>query len=478
MSLLFIIKYTKAYMDDINTYSISSIINDRPSKQWMDSERIRLLMRSASYSEFLSFVAICLVFAILYGQVDLLHLSLWTAVGSALLLVRLRNIKSYHENKTHSREEQIRLYDKQHIGWPLSAVLWGSLGFLFFERVPQENQFLCFLILAGVGFFSVHNLSPHPRAYKHFAIAFIVALLLSVFWIIGTRYEFYITPRHLVYIVMLFLYGYLLLLTGKRLFITHRENLNLHQQNSKLIESLRFETCSLQKEKAIALEAIEVRKRFIASAAHDIRQPVVALGLFANWLKDEPQLIETISPKILESTKAMNNLFESLLEFDRIDSGQIKTEFMAIDIAGMLTEIVNINSLVATKKGVQLSVKSLNEKVFSDRLILKRILGNFIHNAIKCTLPGGRILLAARVLKDSISFEVWDTGVGIAPEHQTKIYAEFYKIVSHTGQEVGFGLGLPIVKRLADLLPGARLEMKSKLGRGSVFKLIMPRTQY
>lgn len=466
-------------MNDKSAYPISNFINDHPSRQWMDSERIRLLMRGASYSEFLTFVAICLIFVILYGQVDLQDLSLWTALAIMLLMVRLRNIKSYHQNKAaHNREEQIKLYDKQHIGWPLSAVLWGSLGFLFFERVPQENQFLCFLILSGVGFFSVHNLSPHPRAYKHFALAFIAVLLLSVFWIIGARYHFYLTPRHLVYIVMLCLYGYLLLLTGNRLFITHRENLNLQQQNLKLIESLRLKTNSLQKEKDIALEAIEARKRFIASAAHDIRQPVVALGLFASWLKDEPGLVKTITPKILDSTVAMNNLFESLLDFDRIDSGQIKTEFISIDIKELLTELLHINAMVADKKNIQLSIKIIDEKIFSDRLILKRILGNFISNAIKCTLSGGRIVLAARIHEQHISFEVWDTGIGIAPEHQTKIYAEFYKIVSPTGQEEGFGLGLPIVKRLADLLPGARLTMKSNLGRGSVFKLILPRTQY
>lgn len=466
-------------MNDAGTYSISHIVNDRPSKQWMDSERIRLVMRGASYSEFLTFIAICLIFTILYGQVDLFYLSLWTTIGFMLLLVRLRNIKSYHQNKTtHNREEQIRLYDKQHIGWPLSAVLWGSLGFLFFERVPLENQFLCLLILSGVGFFSVHNLSPHPRAYQHFALAFIAVLLLSVLWTIGTQYQFYMTPRHLVYIIMLALYGYLLLLTGKRLFITHRENLNLQQQNLKLIESLRLETNSLQKEKDIAIEAIEVRKRFIASAAHDIRQPVVALGLFASWLKDEPELVKTIIPKILDSTVSMNNLFESLLDFDRIDSGQIKTEFVCIDIKELLTELLHINAIVAEKRDIQFSIKSVDERIFSDRLILKRILGNFISNAIKCTLPGGRIFLAARVLNQNISFEVWDTGIGIAPEHQTKIYAEFYKITSPTGQEEGFGLGLPIVKRLADLLPGANLSMKSNVGRGSVFKLSIPRTQY
>jgi signal transduction histidine kinase len=466
-------------MNTVTAYTAPQIVSDRPSKLWLDSESIRLLMMGARYTEFLTFIAISLFFAILYGHVDTLGLGIWALLALVLLLFRLRYIKSYQQNKTKlSREDQVTTYERNHIMWLLSAKVWGGSGFLFFDQAPQTNQFLCVLVLSCVGMFSVHTLSPHARAYRDFALGLSGMLLLSVFWTVGTRYNFHVSPNHLALIAMLMIYGYLLLLTGKRLHLTHCANLHLLQQNMNLIESLRAEKNSLQKEKAIALDAIEVRKRFIASAAHDIRQPVVALGLFASWLKDEPALVETIVPKILDSTNSMNNLFESLLDFDRIDSGQIKTEFLPIDITEVLTELLHVNGVVANKKKVQLSIKSLDEKIFSDRLILKRILGNFIHNAIKCTLPGGRILLAARVSKENISFEVWDTGVGIAPEHQTKIYAEFYKIVSHTGQEVGFGLGLPIVKRLADLLPGAHLEMNSNLGRGSVFKLILPRTQY
>jgi signal transduction histidine kinase len=466
-------------MNKVSMYLSGQVMQETPSQVWMNGECVRLLMTGARYTEFLTFIAISLFVAILYGYVDGVGLGIWTILALALLLMRLRYIKTYHQNKAKlSIDEQVKIYERHHIMWLLSAVVWGASGFLFFDQAPQVNQFLCILILSCVGMFSVHTLSPHARAYREFALGLSGTLLLSVLWVIGTRYDFNVSPNNLAFMAMLLIYGYLLLLTGQRMHLTHCAHLNLLQQNATLIESLRGERNSLQKEKAIALEAIEVRKRFIASAAHDIRQPVVALGLFASWLKDEPGLVETISPKILDSTNSMNSLFESLLDFDRIDSGQIKTEFMPIDINGILTELLHVNAVVANKKKVQLSIKGLNESIFSDRLILKRILGNFIHNAIKCTLPGGRILLAARVSQDNISFEVWDTGVGIAPEHQTKIYAEFYKVVSHTGQEVGFGLGLPIVKRLADLLPGAALEMKSNLGRGSVFKLLVPRTQY
>jgi signal transduction histidine kinase len=450
-----------------------------PSKLWLESETIRLLMVGARYTEFLTFVAISLFFVIIYGHVDSLRLGVWTLIALVMLLYRLRYIRSYQQNKTKlSSEDQVAIYKRHHFMWLLSASVWGASGFLFFDRAPEVYQFFCILILSCVGMFSVHTLSPHAHACRDFVLGLTGTLLLSILWTVGTRYNFHALPNHLAFIAMLMVYGYLLLLSGERLHRTHIAHLNLMRQNMDLIESLRAERNSLQKEKAIALEAIEVRKRFIASAAHDIRQPVVALGLFASWLKEEPALVDTIVPKILDSTNSMNNLFESLLDFDRIDSGQIKTEFMPIHITEVLTELLHVNAVVANKKKVQLTIKSLDEKIFSDRLILKRILGNFIHNAIKCTLPGGRILLAARVSKGNISFEVWDTGVGIAPEHQTKIYAEFYKIIAHTGQEVGFGLGLPIVKRLADLLPGAHLEMNSNLGRGSVFKLILPRTQY
>ena len=98
--------------------------------------------------------------------------------------------------------------------------------------------------------------------------------------------------------------------------MTHRKNFELQFRNNQLIESLTRQTQA-------ALDAVEIKNRFLASAAHDIRQPVHALSLYADWLGSEPELVHEIAPKIVESTKAVNALFDSLFDLVRLDSGKV-----------------------------------------------------------------------------------------------------------------------------------------------------------
>jgi K+-sensing histidine kinase KdpD len=109
--------------------------------------------------------------------------------------------------------------------------------------------------------------------------------------------------------------------------------------------------------------------------------------------------------------------------------------------------------------------------VVSDPILLQRIVGNLISNAVKYTDKGG-VLVAARITPRGPRIEIWDTGVGIAPAYQREIFREFYKVPSHMGTEDGFGLGLYIVARLSNIL-GHPLELASRPRRGSVFRLLV-----
>jgi signal transduction histidine kinase len=109
-----------------------------------------------------------------------------------------------------------------------------------------------------------------------------------------------------------------------------------------------------------------------------------------------------------------------------------------------------------------------------DSDLLKGVLSNLLANAIKYTQTGG-ILFCVRKLSDGISFEVWDTGIGIAASHHEHIFDEFYKVGEHSSADEGFGLGLSLAKRLATHIEGHRLTIHSRIGRGSVFKLGVPR---
>jgi signal transduction histidine kinase len=108
-----------------------------------------------------------------------------------------------------------------------------------------------------------------------------------------------------------------------------------------------------------------------------------------------------------------------------------------------------------------------------DSDLLKGVLSNLLANAIKYTQTGG-LLFAVRKSGNAISFEVWDSGIGIDASHHEHIFDEFYKVGEHSSADEGFGLGLSLAKRLATHIDGHRLTINSRIGRGSVFKLRVP----
>ena len=125
---------------------------------------------------------------------------------------------------------------------------------------------------------------------------------------------------------------------------------------------------------------------------------------------------------------------------------------------------------LAKAKGLQFRVHAMPGTVLSDGILLRRILGNLVSNAVKYTERGG-VLLAARHRAGQPVLEVWDTGVGIAAVHQKEVFREFYKVPSH-GTEEGFGLGLYIVARLSAIL-GHPVTLASRPARGTMFRVTL-----
>ena len=265
-------------------------------------------------------------------------------------------------------------------------------------------------------------------------------------------------------LALLLIYWQLLLQAGRRLHVTHRKNFELQYRNMQLIDSLTRQTQA-------ALDAVEIKNRFLASAAHDLRQPVHALGLYADWLGSEPELASDIAPKIVESTKAVNALFDSLFDLVRLDSGKIRLNIEPVHLDKLLHDLELQYRPLAKAKGLQFRMHVVPGTVMSDPILLQRIVGNLISNAVKYTARGG-ILVASRVTPSGRRIEIWDTGMGIAPEHQREIFREFYKVPAHAGTEDGFGLGLYIVARLSNIL-GHPLGLLSRPGRGTLFRLIL-----
>lgn len=247
------------------------------------------------------------------------------------------------------------------------------------------------------------------------------------------------------------------------------ESLRLRYENLSLVADLR-------RQKERAEQANLDKSRFLAAASHDLRQPVHALGMFVGALRREPMRpsAQQLIAHIEESVNAMDELFTSLLDVSRLDAGIIEAHPTEFAIDAVLTRVSREVAEEAQKKGLRLVLRSSRDRVLSDPVLLERVLRNLATNAVRYTDAGG-ILIAARQRGPLLSLEVWDTGRGIPAEQQENVFQEFYQLDNpERDRNKGLGLGLAIVRRLTKLL-GATLRLRSRPGRGSVFKVGVPR---
>lgn len=232
-----------------------------------------------------------------------------------------------------------------------------------------------------------------------------------------------------------------------------------------------------QREAQLAAEAANLSKtRFVAAASHDLLQPLNAARLFASALRARPDIdAETgnFSERIDIALRAAEELLDGLLDISRLDAGAQRVEVEVFSIEEMFEILRAQFGVLASARGLGLSIRALPLYVRSDRRLLRRVLQNLLSNALRYTQQGG-VLLAARRRGDILRLQVWDSGPGIASEHQQMIFEEFQRL-DHTAPwgEKGLGLGLSICERIARLL-GHRLGLRSKVGQGSCFSIDVP----
>lgn len=234
--------------------------------------------------------------------------------------------------------------------------------------------------------------------------------------------------------------------------------------------------------KNAALEAASVaRARFLAAASHDLRQPLYALTLFSSALavdEYDPLRLDRIA-HIQECVQSLDHLFSELLDLSRLEAGAIQVEITEFPLDQIFAEVSRNFDMVAEQRGLRLTMRRSGMWVRSDRSMLTRILNNLVSNALRYTHQGGALIGVRRDGEARVRVEVWDTGNGIAAEHLSSVFDEFYRIDDHPevgsddGSHPGLGLGLATVQRLAELL-GTKVLVKSRLRRGSVFHFQLP----
>jgi signal transduction histidine kinase len=222
-------------------------------------------------------------------------------------------------------------------------------------------------------------------------------------------------------------------------------------------------------------QAHQAQSRFLAAASHDLRQPVVAIGLLLGLARERAQGgdLRGLLDRAQEATRALEDLVRGLLDLSRLDEGPVARPRQAVALQALFQAIAAHEEPAALAKGLRLRFRPTPRVVMSDPLLLEQILRNLVGNAIRYTDRGG-VLVAARANAAGVQLQVWDTGRGIAPADQQRVFEAFVQL-DNPGRDrsKGQGLGLAIVRRSADLL-GHRLGLCSVPGRGSCFTLMLP----
>jgi signal transduction histidine kinase len=237
-------------------------------------------------------------------------------------------------------------------------------------------------------------------------------------------------------------------------------------------------TQALREKKEEAELATQAKSRFLAAASHDLRQPVHALGMFvarlAQLSHDGP--MRQLVGNLQDSVSAMQNLLDGLLDISRLEANAFQVRFEKFPIMALFERLAQDLAPLAQDRGLQLRIRPSPVWVLSDPALLYRVLLNLVANALSFTGKGG-VLVACRCPDDrsEARIEVWDSGLGIAPEHQKEIFKEFYQVDNPARQRsLGMGLGLSIVQRGCRLLKHP-LALSSRLGVGTRFCVTVPR---
>lgn len=238
----------------------------------------------------------------------------------------------------------------------------------------------------------------------------------------------------------------------------------VEELNLTLEQRVRDRTLALQR-------ANRAKSRFLAAASHDLRQPVVSIGLLVGLLREritEPAQ-RTLAARLDEAVAAMETLLAGLLDLSRLESGGLQPRWQAVPLQPIFDAIAAQEGEAARRKGLQLRVRPTPLAVHADALLVEQIVRNFVSNALRYTDRGGVLLAARRRADGRISLQVWDSGRGIDPARQAEVFDDFVQLdASSKHRREGLGLGLPIVRRSAALL-GAPLTLRSRPGRGSCF---------
>ncbi len=432
----------------------------------MYAEQVRTLYAQLPVSVPTQIVGGALLVAAMWGQVSRATLVAWLVALCAFQLSRL-GLYGAWRRRARADEDVERWRAWWAVGAGLSGLVWGAAGVVMFLHNSPIHQAVLIVALLGVATGSITVIATDVAAFYAFTSAVVVPVLLRTAWEGGTGYLILAAIGAVVLAAIL--------ACGRNLSKELARSLAVYYQNLDLIEELKAQKAIADAARQDAETANRAKTQFFASASHDLRQPLHAMGLFAAALSEkvrDPE-VRNVVDSINSSVQALEALFNELLDIAKVDSGAMRPVIAAFTLDEMFGRLRNDFEPEAAAKRLRLTIAGGGNVVTSDAVLLERVIRNLLSNAVRYT-PEGSVRLAAAPANGAVRIEVSDTGIGIRPEDRQRIFEEFFQLGNpgRTSRK-GMGLGLSIVKRLCGLL-GCEIALVSEFGAGSTFRFDVP----
>lgn len=416
---------------------------------------------------------IFLLFAALADDANRSIMGLWCSLA---MLIRLGCTLHARLRISHPDTPEMtrRLVLELRLIYGLEGALWGALPWITFDTCTVMGNVLAIAVILGVSASRMMQLSPVPSVFLSYILTGAVVTTPKVLFYEGIPYHALGLGGLIFVIVLIRQAG-----VNSRTLVT---SIRLRFEKQQLLEQLnaqmRITEAARQTAEAtliVADNAKRAKSKFLAAAGHDLRQPAQAQGLFLELLSrtalDEHQ--RQLLDNLRAAYGASVDLLDSLLDFSRIEAGVIQPKLQNFALQALLTKIEHEFGPQADAKNLVYRSRDTDLALYCDPVLVELILRNLVSNAIRYTDRGG-LLVSCRKRGKLAVLEVWDTGIGIAPEQYPEVFREFQQLNNpERDRHKGLGLGLAIVDNLAHQL-SLTVGLASRVGRGSVFRVSLP----
>lgn len=417
-------------------------------------EQVQMLYANGRFPLLVTLLAGIIVVGTLFSQnaVAPFKAALWLGAMLLQTLVRLE-LQSRFIRRQITEEDAWLWARRNALGALIAGSIWG-FGIVWLMPAGRfDLQMLMILTTTAVAYAALAAMGSFLPSFTFIVLS---AIVPSIIWAC-----FQGDALHYVYAGLALIWLPAVLILARR-------------YNHSLVRAIRLQH-QYAEQRAIAEQASLSKSRFLASASHDLRQPIHALGMFLGALRGHqlPDSTQSVLAHMDAALGALDSLFVSLLDISKLDAGATEFHPAPLALQPLIASVCRQMAIEASAKELALVQVPTSLCAVSDPVVLGRIVRNLVANAVAYT-DSGTVLVGCRRSGAEVRIEVWDSGRGIAPDQREVIFEEFYQVANpDRDRNRGLGLGLAIVRRLA-ALSGHKVDLTSEPGRGSVFRVHLP----